>query len=256
MMMGDPSALRDDFKPSGERKVIAGRLSGKIKTAFPAGPPGGESPSADGSTPAEGDAAKPEKSAALKESQKPVNVILIADTDVLTDMLWVRRQSFFGQSMAQAFASNGDFIMNAVDNLAGSSDLISIRGRASFVRPFTTVEEIKRKAEDRFRAKEKELEEELRTTEQKLGELQSSRKDANTAFILSPEQEEELKRFQEEKVRIRKELRDVRHGLDKDIEGLGRTIRIVNIGLVPLLLSGLALGSVAWRRRRSHTIKS
>jgi ABC-type uncharacterized transport system involved in gliding motility auxiliary subunit len=249
MMMTDPSSLRDDFTPGGGRRVVAGRLSGTLQTAFPDGAP---AVSPDGASPddASGGGQPAADAPALQSSAEPVNIILVADTDLLADMMWVRRQSFFGQTMAQAFASNGDFVMNAVDNLAGSSDLISIRGRASFVRPFTRVEDIRRNAEDRFRAKEEELEAELSSTEQKLGELQAGRSDAASAFIMSPEQEQELRRFQDEKLRIRKELREVRLGLDREIDRLGRNIRIINIVLVPLLLTGLALGVVFWRRRR------
>lgn len=228
MMMGDPSSLRDGFKPSGHHQILAGRLTGIVKSAFP-------------------------DKAAIKQSAKPANIILVGDADMLADMLWIRSQNFFGQRMAQAFAANGDFVFNAIDNLAGSNDLISIRGRANFVRPFTRVEQIKIKAEDRFRAKEKELEEQLRATEQKLTDL-SNKNDPSSALILTPEQEAEIERFRDEKLRIRKELREVRHGLDKDIESLGRTVRIVNIGLVPLLLSILALAAVAWRRRRAHKV--
>lgn len=234
MMMGDPSTLRDSYKPSGARKVIAGRLTGKIDTAFPNGAP----------APAAADA-KP----ALKTSEKPVNIILVADTDLLLDMMWVRRQSFFGQTMLQPFASNGDFVMNAVDNLSGSSDLISIRSRGGFVRPFTKVDQIRREAEDRFQAKQKELEEELHNTEQKLGELQSKRSDANTAMIMSPEQQEELRRFQEQKIRIRKDLREVQHGMNRDIDRLGQHLQLINILTMPLLLTAFALGALIWRRR-------
>jgi ABC-type uncharacterized transport system involved in gliding motility auxiliary subunit len=245
----DPTSLRDGFHPTGERLVIAGRLQGRLKSAFPNGAPAQTATTNSGST---SPAAAP-----LKESKQPINIVLVADTDLLTDMLWVRNQSFFGQPVAQAWASNGDFIFNAIDNLAGSNDLISIRGRASFVRPFTTVEAIKRDAEERFLAKEKELEEQLRTTEQKLSELQSHREHDNrnrsdqSSLILSPEQEREVERFQQEKLRIRKELREVRHGMDQDIERLGTVIKVINIILVPVLLSVLALVAVAWRRRRA-----
>jgi ABC-type uncharacterized transport system involved in gliding motility auxiliary subunit len=179
-----------------------------------------------------------------------VNLILVADTDLLTDMLWVRSDSFFGQRFAQAIANNGDLVLNAVDNLSGNSDLISIRGRASFVRPFERVEALRRQAEDRFRSKERELQEELRATEQKLTALQSSRND-QTSLILSPDQERELDRFQAEKVRIRKELREVRHGLDQEIERLGSVLKAINIALVPLLLTIVAIGAFLWRRRRA-----
>ena len=47
--------------------------------------------------------------------------------------------------------------------------------------------------------------------------------------------------FQEEKLRIRKELRDVRHQLDKDIESLGSQLKFLNILLMPLLLTGFLI---------------
>jgi ABC-type uncharacterized transport system involved in gliding motility auxiliary subunit len=239
-MLFDPASLREGFQPTGERYVIAARLSGKLKSAFPEGKPAGETPA----VPVAGEPA------ALTESAQPVNLVLVADTDFLTDMLWVRSDSFFGQRFAQAIANNGDLVLNAVDNLTGNSDLISIRGRASFVRPFERVEELRRQAEDRFQSKERELEEELRATEQKLTALQSSRND-QSSLILTPEQEQELDRFQEEKVRIRKELREVRHSLDQEIERLGSVLKMINIALVPLLLTFAALGTFLWRRRRA-----
>jgi ABC-type uncharacterized transport system involved in gliding motility auxiliary subunit len=239
-MLFDPASLRDGFQPTGERFVIAARLSGKLKSAFPEGRPAGE-------TPAVPVAGAP---GTLSESAQPANLVLVADTDVLTDMLWVRSDSFFGQKFAQAIANNGDLVLNAVDNLTGNSDLISIRGRASFVRPFERVEELRRQAEDRFRSKERELEEELRATEQKLTALQSSRNDTSS-LILTPEQEQELDRFQDEKLRIRKELREVRHGLDQEIDRLGTVLKVINIALVPLLLTIVALGAFLWRRRRA-----
>lgn len=239
-MLTDPSTLWNGFKPAGGPYTLAARVTGKLNSAFPNGrPEGGEKP--------QGGLPQP---AALKQSEKPVNVIVVADTDLLTDMMWVRSQNFFGQRFAQAFASNGDLVSNAVDNLVGSSSLISIRSRASFVRPFDTVDELRRSADDRFRIKEQELESQLSTTEQKLTELQSRRND-QSSLILTPEQEAELQRFQDEKVRIRKELREVRHGLDQDIERLGRTLKIVNIGLVPLAVVLFAIGAYLWRRRRA-----
>ena len=239
-MLFDPASLRDGFQPTGERYVIAARLSGKLRSAFPEGRPAGE-------TPAVPLAQQPD---VLKESAQAVNLVLVADTDLLTDMLWVRSESFFGQRFAQAIANNGDLVLNAVDNLTGNSDLISIRGRASFVRPFERVEELRRQAEDRFRSKERELEEKLRATEQKLVALQSSRND-KSSLILTPEQEQELGRFQDEKLRIRKELREVRHGLDQEIERLGTLLKVINIALVPLLLTIAALAAFMWRRRRA-----
>jgi ABC-type uncharacterized transport system involved in gliding motility auxiliary subunit len=234
-MLFDPSSLRNGFKPTGKRYTIAARVSGNVKTAFPGGSPPGVTLAA-GQT-------------ALKESAKPLNLVVFADTDMLSDYLWVHQQNFFGQHVAQAWASNGDLVLNTLDNLAGSTDLITVRGRATFTRPFERVEALRRIADDRFRAKEQELEQQLRDTEGKLESLQSKRND-KSALILTPEQEKEIERFQREKLRIRKELRAVRAGLDQDIKGLGTELKIVNIILVPVAFALAVLLIAGWRRRQ------
>ena len=176
---------------------------------------------------------------------------MVADTDVLADHWWVNAQELAGQRIAQPFANNGDLVINALDNLAGSDDLISIRGRATYRRPFTRVEALRARADDRFRDKEQELEKELHATEDQLSALQSQRTDRGVA-ILTPDQEQALNRFQSEKVRIRKELRDVRLGLDQDITRLGNRHKLINIVCAPLLFTVIAvlLGLMVRRHRR------
>ena len=236
VMLFDPATLRDGFRPTGERYAVAARVTGKVKTAFPDGPPEGVT--------------LPEGQEPLTESTEPLNLVVFADTDMLADYLWVRQQSFFGQRIAQAWAGNGDLVFNTLDNLAGSTDLISVRGRAAFTRPFDRVEALRRAAEDRFRAKEQELEAELRATEEKLTALESSRNDDNASLLLTPEQQQELARFQQEKLRIRKELRDVRLGLNQDIERLGTILKFTNIVAAPGAFAAIALLVAAIRRRR------
>jgi ABC-type uncharacterized transport system involved in gliding motility auxiliary subunit len=155
----------------------------------------------------------------------------------------VQVSQFFGQRVLNAFANNGDFTINAVDNLIGSGDLISVRTRPGSVRPFDTVDDLKRAADDRFRAKEQELQAQLAETERKLTELQSAKGESGSAMLLSPEQQSELLRFQDEKLRIRKELRQVRAQLDADIRALGGKLKFLNIAGVPLLLT---LGALIW----------
>jgi ABC-type uncharacterized transport system involved in gliding motility auxiliary subunit len=234
-MLFDPSTLRDGFKPTGRRYTLAARVSGTVHSAFPAGPPAGVT--------------LPPGQTALKESQKPLSLVVFADTDLLSDFLWVREQSFFGQRLVQAWASNGDLVQNALDNLAGSNDLISVRGRASFTRPFERVDKLRRAADDRFRAKEQELEQQLRETEDKLTALRS-KGGKQAALIITPEQEQEVEHFQTEKLRIRKELRAVRAGLDADIKRLGTELKIINIIVVPALFAAVALLVAVWRRGR------
>ncbi len=230
--MRDPDALRDGFVPTGERFIIAARIGGDVPSAFPDGPPEGT-----------------ENEKHLAASSQPINVLLIADADFLADRLWAQIQSFFGQRIATPFAGNGDLVANSLDNLSGSGNLISIRGRAIFTRPFTKVEELRREAESRFRDTEQRLQQELSDTEAKLAELQASREDSS-ALLLTGEQEAELERFQQERLRIRKKLRQVQRDLDEQIEDLGTRLKIINIGLVPAIITLISIVLLIVRRQR------
>ena len=236
-MLFDPGSLREGFKPSGVRYTIGARVTGTVHTAFADGPPAGVT--------------LPAGTAPLKASAQPLNLVVIADADLLADYLWVRAQDFFGQRLVQAWASNGDLVLNSLDNLSGSTDLISVRGRATFTRPFERVEKLRHVADERFHAEEQQLEQKLHETEEKLQTLQSKRSD-KSAIILTPEQEKELDRFQDEKVSIRKQLRQVRAGLDAEIKGLGNELKILNIVVVPFLFAVVVL-LIAVGRRRQRT---
>jgi ABC-type uncharacterized transport system involved in gliding motility auxiliary subunit len=236
----DPSELLNGFKPSGTRYVLAARLEGPLKTAFPDGPPA----SPDREAPVD-DTLK----AAHRETAENGNVVLVGDVDMLSDRLWVQVQNFLGQRVMTAFANNGDFVINALDNLAGSADLIGLRSRATYTRSFTTVDELRRAADARFRETEQQLQAELAETERKLGDLQSARNDSSS-LLMSPEQQAEVQRFLDEQIRIRQELRTVRRNLDQDINSLGTRLKILNIAAVPVLLTIFALAVVLVRRRR------
>jgi ABC-type uncharacterized transport system involved in gliding motility auxiliary subunit len=240
--LSDPQVLLDGFAPTGEIYTIAARVHGTFRSAFPDGPP--QTPSAGASAVTH-----------LQESAGDANVVVVADTDLLANMMWLREQNVFGQRYAVAVANNGDFVANLIDNLTGSADLISVRGRQSFFRPFTRVERLRERADQQLRAKEQDLNKELQTTEAKLLQLQSSRQD-QSSLALTPEQEQELKRFQQERGHVRKELRDVRHTLNVGIENLGTLLKAINIGLIPLLLSIAAIAIAVRRRRRFRASRS
>lgn len=225
--MADPGDLQRGFEPTGERYPLAVRLSGAASSAFPDG---------------FGDVGDP------VGSTDELNVVLVADVDLLTDRLWVQVQNFFGQRIASPFANNGDLLVNAVDNLIGSPALISVRSRGRFTRPFEVVQNLRREAEARYLASADDLQAELAETERKLAELEAERTE-NNLLSLSPEQEAAIDQFQQEKVRIRSELRDVRYQLDKDIEALGATLKLLNVILLPLVLT-LLLFLMTWFARR------
>ncbi len=233
--MTDPGSLLEGFKPADREYTLAARVHGRLTSAYPDGPPATEAAVAGGG---------------LKSSKGEADLVIVADTDILSDMLWIRRQNLFGQPFAVAWANNGDLLANALDNLAGSEDLISVRGRQSFFRPFTRVDELRRQADERLREKEQELDRELQDTEQKLTALEAARGDAGAGLVLTPQQQAELERFQAERLRIRRELREVRRGLDVEIERLGTVLKVINIALVPALLAVGAILLAALRRRR------
>jgi ABC-type uncharacterized transport system involved in gliding motility auxiliary subunit len=239
----DPSILRDGFKPTGTRYALAARITGPVESAFPQGPP-----------PDQKAAAGPPV-AHLAKSMSPANIVVIADTDFLMDYMWVQTREVFGQRVAQAFANNGDLVANILDNLSGSSALISVRGRATFSRPFERVEALRHQADDRLRSKALELQAELQQTETKLTELQSKRND-QSSLVLSPEQEAELKRFVAEKARVRKQLRETQRGLDVDINRLESWLKVINIAIAPLLVAVAGVIILSLRRRRRTAVSS
>lgn len=242
--MPDPEKLLAEYAPAGRVFTLAARVRGPAQSAFPDGPPKPLTP--------DGEPAAPEAAPAdgLKASSQPIEIMVVADADLLGDDLWVQVQNFLGQRVAVPIASNGDFVVHALDNLSGSNELISLRSRASFDRPFERIEAIRKEAEQRLLAREQELQDELTQTERRLNDLQSKKDDA-TSLIMSPEQKAEIDRFQEQRVTTRKALRDVRHDLNKDIDRMESWIKVVNIAAVPLLVgaAAVALGLRANRRR-------
>jgi len=223
-------------------------VDGAVKTAFPEGRPApAESESEDG-----GDARPQDETPALPhvtESEEDIQVIVVADTDMLQDRFWVQVQNFLGQRIEIPTSANNSFVINALDNLAGSNDLISVRNRGSFSRPFTLVKAIQQEADKLFRQKEQALQQRLKSTEQKIQELQNKKED-RTTLILSTEQQAALNEFRQQLVATRKELRNVQHALRKNMENLEGVVKFLNIGLVPLVIAGGGLVFSAYNARR------
>ena len=252
----DPRDLLDHYTPQGSPYTVVARVSGKVRSAFPDGRPLPDLSAEDTSETVEeeddvaADGSEP-NAAHLSESTEDAQIIVVADADMLADRFWVVVQDFLGGRVAIPSAANSSLVINALDNLTGSGDLISVRNRGTFTRPFTRVVALRQQAERTFRAKEQELIAQLEETERRLVELEESNQ-GNETLILTDAQREELVRFRQERVRIRKELREVRRQLRADIEALESWLKFANIGLVPILigLSGLAAGLLRLRRRR------
>lgn len=253
-VMPDVSGLLNSYRPEGEKFIVAARVTGKVKTAFPEGKPKAAANSSE--NPDMASEAETQTKDHLTESNDSINVIVVADSDILQDRFWVQVQNFFGQRIGIPNSGNGTFVTNALDNLTGSNDLISVRSRAGYSRPFTLLRMLQQEAEQRFRQKEQVLQEQLKATERKIQELQGQKPEGN-AMILSVEQQEAMGQFRKELLQVRKELRGVQHELGKNIESVERWVKFINIGLVPLLIGivGVWISSSGIRKKGSPKAK-
>ncbi len=239
--LANPQTLMDEFAPTGERYMLAAKVTGKAATNYPEGIRYQEATEPLEAAEEEDEATKTESQpteihlpAAHLETDR-LRLLVVADTDVLTDRLWVQVQNFFGQQIVSPWADNGSFLVNSLENFSGHPDLIAIRSQGRFNRPFDKVQALRLDAEARFLEQQKRLQDELSATEAKLVELEQLRDEGDGAMF-SKEQEAELVNFQTEKLKIRKQLRDVQHQLDRDIESLGTRLKLINIFLVPGLI--------------------
>ncbi len=228
----DVGSLLNDFKPTGKRYTLMADIAGAAKSAFIA-------PMLDN----DGTALP-----YLAHSKQPIHVMVIADTDLLTDRMWVQVRDFFGQSVASPFANNSDLVTNFLDYISGSSDLIKIRSRDHYERPFDRVNALQVRAEQAFKQQEHVLRMHLDETERQLASLKKVN-NPEEDIQLTPQQQQALAKFQKQKLKIRKELRDVRHGLDQDIRHLGLWLKVINILAVPLILTLVACVFL-WRKRK------
>ena len=243
-----PAEILKAFKPQDTTYILAARISGNVKSAFPDGPPK-EDDKKDKKDADKKDAVGPKPHVA--ESQQPINVIVVADTDFMADLFWVQTQDLFGQQVTVPTANNADFIVNAADNLSGTSALINLRSRGLSARPFELVQDIQNEAEDRYRAKERGLVQELEDVEKKMQELQTTER-AKGAAVLSPEQKAEIAKFRARVLEIRRELREVQLNLRRDIDDLDSRLKIINIAAMPAAVAVVALLVSMVRRNRKR----
>ena len=246
-LSGEPSTR--GFEPSGQEQPIAIRLQGKFTTAFPEGKPKPFMPHDEKKPTPE--PAKPEPQ--LKESAQETSVVLVADVDMLTDNAAVEVQDVFGQRLVVPRNGNLNLALSLVEQLAGDQDLISLRSRAAFTRPLTVIRDMEARAQQTYLGKIKELEDNLNKTQEKLQELQKARGGAQ-ATILTAEQQAEIENFRKVAAETRQELKEVRKNLRQETDTLQFWTKVVNIGLVPLLVAvaGLVLALLHRRRVRAR----
>lgn len=276
----NPITILNTFKPGTNPLMLAARVGGEARTAFPEGrpkpeekkdekeeKPGDADKKADGEK-APDAAAKPDeakaaeaKAAEAKTDAKPhvasgrVSIVVVADADMMHDQFWVEMRDFLGQQVAIPQSHNAAFVINALENLSGGEALADLRGRGISERPFQTVLDIRRESEQRFRQKEESLVAKLKTLQEQLAKLETRGGEGGgpATVLLSDKDKQAVENFRSEMVQVRGELRAVKAALRRDIDQLDRWLKIANIAAVPLLvgIGGLLFGLMQRRRRQT-----
>lgn len=231
--------LMNSFKPSGVSYALAVRLTGKFKTAFPNGKP------------SSGDTNAPAAPAGLKESTGEGAVVLFGDSDFAADDFSIRKAETPFGTMESPLNGNLTLLQNVVEQMAGDSNLIAIRSRATTSRPFTRIRALEAAAEAQGEAKINDLQTSLNDTEQHLEELQQQKKDKDQQFILSPEQKAELDNFNKKKAEVSRELRQAQKDLRKQVVSLETRIKWLNILAVPLAVAVTGVLMAAIKRKKT-----
>ncbi len=257
--MPNPQSLLEKFKAENKTLTLAARIQGKVKSIFPDGPPPVKKKKGAAETPATDEDEKKPARPHLAESAEPINVVVVADSDLLTDQLWAQQQNVFGQRVVVPTSNNADFVINVLDNMSGSNALVGLRGRGFSLKPFDRIDALQRTAELRYRSTERKLREKLNETQRKLGELETESGQGNVggAVILTEKQRQTLADFRVEMVSVRRQLREVQHALRQEIEDLNTLLKVINIWAVPLVISLIALVMAIirrWRFRRQEAL--
>ena len=246
-----PQIVERNFKPSGVEYPVAVKLEGKFQTAFPQGKPKAV-PQGQASLPDAAPSVDPEAPPGLKESSGPTTVYLVGDVDMLFDPLAAAEvPTPFGRPVVVPANGNIDLAQSMIEQLAGGEELASVRSRASRDRPFTVVKRMQAEAENKFRDKISELEQGLSETQTRLAELERS-KDAGQQFILTPEQQEEIKAFRQKEAGAKKELKEVRKTLRREVDALEQRVKWTNILAMPLVVAAAGLVMAFIRHRRQN----
>jgi ABC-type uncharacterized transport system involved in gliding motility auxiliary subunit len=243
--MPEPQQLLANFVPGYERLTLGARVTGEVKTAFPDGKPGAPKepeaePKPEGETPASG----------LTASSAPLDLVVYSDADLLHDQMWMQELGRIGQQvLVRPISENVDLLKNTIESVSGGAELMSIRMRGKTSRPFERVQELQRDSDQRFLARQQELERKLQDAERRLNELQKAKADGSEELVTAEQRKEEEK-VREEFVQTRRDLRDVKHQLHKDIAGLGTSLKWLNIALMPALVCAAAVALGAWRSQQ------
>ena len=164
------------------------------------------------------------------------NVLVVADTDFLQNRYSMEEMRLGNLVLGvRPLNDNLNFMLNSVEFMLGNNDLISVRSRGKFSKPFERVVQLQKEAQLRYKSKEEELTQSLKRVQQEINKIQDHQIKGNKV-ILSRDQIARIQEFKEEELEIKRERRDVRRKLREDIENLGQKLTFINVFLIPILV--------------------
>ncbi len=170
----------------------------------------------------------------LETSSKNINVVVFSDADFIRNAFWARIQKFLDTNVIEATSDNGSLVTNVFDSMTGYDEFIDLRNKEAPFRPFVVVQKLQAEAEQMYLGQEQQLQAQLDNTLNQIQNLSGGR-DVESVN-LSDKQLMELANFQLQVENTRKQLREVRRNLSKDIDRLANQINILNTFLIPVLL--------------------
>ena len=253
LSFGGMDQVADQLEITPEVYTIAALIQGSFQSAFPDGPVE-EVTEAEPDT--ETETSPTPSDAFLTESKEPATLLILADTDVLTDDFSVRVLNFLGTRALQPLNDNLTFAVNLVDYIGGSDALLSLRGKGRTSRPFTLVQRMELEAQTEFQRELDGLEAKLAEVQDGLREIQQQQGDQQI-LVASPEILEAIENYEIQEAELRSERRDIRKKLRENIESLELNLALVNLLAMPLLVSALGIQFFAKRNaRRKKAISS
>ena len=263
LQMPNPEQINRALKDGSETLMLACRISGKLKTNFPDGVTTDEKdkeeedkskkdPKDKKSDKKDKAPKEPRKLKAVQETAGEATVLVFADVDMIWDGIAYQRQ-FFGTSAA---GDNASVVFNALDFLSGSGDLIAIRSRGRFERPFVVLDEIEAEAE-RATALEKEaINKKIARYKEDLRKLGASATRENVRLVHNKALAERQKL--EEDIRgADRELRVLNAGVREEKDALKAALQWHNMLWAPaaVLLIAVALGLIRATRARRYAAR-
>jgi len=246
MILDGPTLMRK-FTDGTEPMTMGYLITGRLKSSFPDGIKV-DSESPDPNDPNE-TVTTTRQVTGLKEAVEDCALIVFSDVDFISDNM-AYQSSFFGKVVV---GDNAALMLNAIDDLSGSSDLVSIRSRGNFKRPFTVVDEIERKSEAETAEEVDKINLQIAVFQSELQSVLASAKEGQEevigSLIVNKKQEVELKIHQ-----AQRQLRQVKMTRREKIEHLGNRMRQANMLAAPMviLIIAIVLGIRRSMRKRHY----